>query len=1229
MKEEESPEENAHARSDRDAVEAALAPPSDRPHLTVLDAAKRVRDAKEPLSVVGAVGAGAALLAHALLVSGEERVLYVAADADAAQRAANDLRALARGLPIPGTLGQGVEPSHPLLLLAPENSPYAEVHVDRRIAHGRAATLFQLASGRPWRALVVSAQALLRRAAPPQAMARGGLEIVAEGELDVETAAHRLVAAGYLRVPVVEDPASFAVRGGILDVWPAGSELPVRVELYGDMVVTLRTFNPDDQRTLSTLPRIVVPPAREAIIDRETESRARGLLRDLCDKCDYPSSKARSLIDDVSLGRAFFGADGYLPAFYELCSIDAYLGKGAAVVIDDPASVIRELESELERARAGEASRRGNPHFSVSALYVEPDEIVAELLERKTVLAHRTGVSGGERDSVLARLEQAPVDAPTLALSDHADLARAVKLARTGHGKKQALEPLLERIAVWREHGLRVVLAARTATQADRVASLLEHRGVSVVKLGGTPADVSSEDEPVSERLDTKAVSDVAVDVITTPLARGVLAPMEGFVLVTEEEIFGPRAHRPPTPKKRSSRAMLEDLRALDPGDYVVHVEHGIGKYLGLERKLVGGVGVDLLVVEYTGGDKLFLPVYRLNQIQKYSGGDGAPKLDRLGGQTFAKTKAKVERRVRQMADELLKLYAERNNAKKSPLGPPSDDYAAFEASFPFEETRDQSAAIGEVLKELQAERVMDRLICGDVGFGKTEVALRATFLNALAGRQVALLCPTTVLAQQHYQTLLNRFQDWPVTVRAMSRFQSKAEQTETLKGLKEGKVDVVVGTHRLLSKDIHYKNLGLLVVDEEQRFGVTHKERIKQIRQTVDVLTLSATPIPRTLQLAVGGLRDMSIITTPPVDRRAVRTITSQFDPELVRQAVERELERGGQVFYVYNRVEGIYERAERIKALVPNARVAVGHGQMSETALEHTMLDFVQGEFDVLCATAIIESGLDIPRANTIIIDRADLFGLAQLYQLRGRVGRASERAYCYLLVPPPSQMTDEARARIEALERHTELGSGFHIAALDMELRGAGDLLGAEQSGFAATVGFELFCQMLEEATHELRGEPVLHPVDPELSFDVEALLPEAYVAEVGVRLSLYKRLASASDESEIDELATEMEDRFGSPPPEARRLIELMRLKVELRRLFVLGCEATGKSVTLHLREDTPLDPQKIGALLAQKKSPYKITPDGRLTRRVIEGEPVADSLALASKMLSELSSCLKD
>jgi transcription-repair coupling factor (superfamily II helicase) len=1174
-----------------DDVDATLASLSGRDFVTLSQAARLAVGQPGIRAVAGAEGAGPALLARALLAAGATHVLYVTADMEAALRAADDIEGLGEIGVTPGAEDE----VPPLLIPVSETSPYAEVHGDRRISMQRAAALFTIARGLPWRTAVLSASSLLRRVPPAAPFAEAGLELAPETELDVERTARRLADAGYLRAPVVEDPGSFAVRGGVFDVWPANADAPVRAELYGDLVVSLKRFDPETQRTSEAVSRAVLPPSREAVQSEARETRVRATLRELCDRADYPSSKARALIDDLALGRSFFGADGYLPAFFELVSLFEYLPAGTAVLVEDPPSVVRALREELEQAHTAAAARRSAPHFPVDALYVQLDELARAFGALPVVTAHRVAIGAGESTDYFERLEAAPPGTPTLALRDHSDLVRAVKLARTSGGKHAAVEPLVERARAWTSHSLRAVAVARSATQADRIKLLLGHRGIEL-------------------------------EVLVSRLRRGCLAPLEGFVLVTEEEIFGPRAQRS-REKKRSPQATLSDLRALSPGDFVVHVEHGIGKYVGLEHREVGGVGLDLIAVEYANGDKLFLPVYRLNQIAKYSGGDVVPKLDRLGGQTFSRTKAKVAQRVRQMADELLRLYAERAAQQKPPVPDGGDDYAAFEASFPFEETRDQGAAIRDVLSDLRSTRVMDRLVCGDVGFGKTEVALRAAFLNALAGRQVALLCPTTVLAQQHFRTFAQRFADWPIVVKSLSRFQSRSEQLDTVKGLREGRVDVVVGTHRLLSKDVHYKNLGLLIVDEEQRFGVAHKERIKQLRTSIDVLTLSATPIPRTLQLAVGGLRDLSLIATPPVDRRAIRTITSQFDPVLIRGAIEQELARGGQVFYVYNRVDGLYERAERLRALIPGLRVAAAHGQLSEEALERTMLEFIEGEHDVLVATAIIENGLDIPRANTIVIDRADMLGLSQLYQLRGRVGRSRERAYCYLLVPPPSQMTDESRSRIEALERFTELGSGFHVATFDMELRGAGDLLGGDQSGFVASVGFELFCRMLEEATHELRGETVVHEVEPELSFDVEALLPESYVADVGVRLSLYKRFASAVDEAEVDDLGLELENRFGSAPIEARRFVELMRLKVELRRLRVLGCEASATSASLHLRDDTPLDPLKVRELVARKHSPYRLSPEGRLTRRLRDNEAAADGLVLAARLLEELAPCV--
>jgi transcription-repair coupling factor (superfamily II helicase) len=1278
-----------------DPIGDPLAVPDDRPVVAIGELLTRLRKGTPRLDLVGARGASLSLLVARLARSTGRPVVLVTAEAERARSLVADLEFFCRERAADELAPRAARPSDDdddaaeiapedaedaglgevLLLTAAESSPYAEIAPDRRASLARLSTLAHLARAsrdgatspaqvrraRPWKALVVTAASLVRRVVPRAVIEARTERVAAEEELDRDALVARLAEAGYLRVPVVEDPGSFAVRGAILDVWAPSSQMPVRIELYGDLVLSIKRFDPDRQRTRGVLSEVHLPPAREAILDEAAVERARRRVSELCDAVDMPTSKARALAEDVAQGRAFFGAEGFLPAYFAQASaadagspldpLDRYLPEDALFVLDDPAEIARALRDELARAEADAAARAGAPAFAPRAHYVDEAHVAARLARATVVAAHRIAIEPGGADAEsepLRAFERAPEDTETLAARDHQDLAIAIKQARATRGKRGALDPLVRRLRRWREHGLRVVLTARAATQAERLAALL--RGHSAGDAGG------ARELPIRLRLpgvDAGLLDDAsfgrdAIEIVSGALAHGALMPAERLVLVTEEEIFGGRAKRRVARSgtaKDAARAFVDDLRSLSVGDLVVHVEHGIGKYLGLEhRDLLGPATVDadgklhqpktrvdLLVVEYGGGDRLYLPVYRLNQLQKYSGGEGAApaKLDKLGGSTFAKSKQRVAKAVRQMADELLRLYAERQATEGDPLPAPDDEYREFEATFPFEETPDQAKAIADVLEDVQKLRPMDRLVCGDVGFGKTEVAIRAAFRAATAGKQVAVLCPTTVLAQQHFHTFEQRLAGYAIVVASMSRFQDAAEQRETLKRLKEGKIDVVIGTHRLLSKDVHFKDLGLLVVDEEQRFGVTHKERIKQLKTKVHVLTLTATPIPRTLQMAISGMRDLSLITTPPVDRRAIRTVVTRFDDAVVREAIQRELSRGGQVFYVHNRVAsqdggGIYERAAKVQQLVPSARIAVAHGQMGEHALEQAMTDFVEGRYDVLCATAIIESGLDIPRANTIIVDRADLFGLGQLYQLRGRVGRSKERAYCYLIVPPQAAMSDEARARIEALEKHTELGAGFKIASLDLEIRGAGDLLGAEQSGNVAQVGFELFCQMLDEAVRELQGDAAahVHEVDPELSFDVEAYLPDDYVSDVGVRLGLYKRFAQAIDEEQVADLAAEMEDRFGPPPTEASRFVRVMQLKCELRGLRALGCEATRDRVTLHLRSDTPLDPQKLAVVVAKKHSPWKLTPDMRLTRRYDAGVH-ADGLESAEKLMGEL------
>jgi transcription-repair coupling factor (superfamily II helicase) len=1172
--------------------------------------------------------AAALLLARAS--STERPFVVVTPDLESARHVATDLSFFFGEVDAAAAEGDGSRSV--LVFPSSDTTPFADVAPDRRAAMERLGTLFHLANGLAFRCLVVPAASLARRVPPRAELARRSIVVRAEGELDRDKLVRTLSESGYLRVPVVEDPGTFAVRGGIIDVFPANARFPARIELDDWLVLSIKVFDPEDQRTLRTVNEITLHPAREAMMGPSEIAEARLKLRELCESIDLPTRATKALLDDLESGRLVLGIEGLLPAFYPtLESIFDCVPASARFAILDPASVASALHEELDAAEADRSAKvqAKAPVFPLDALYLDELALAASLTSRALAVVHRIATLGAPEEdaSPLAALETVREgEVLELGGEDHALLVATLAQQRAGRGKDDALSPLADRAREWLDGGMRVLVAARTRTQADRLASLL--RGYEL-KSAGTPA-------PFTPEL-LRARAPGAIEIVIGSVATGFAMATLGLVLVTEEEIFGTRAHRAKQRKKRagaSSKPFLEDLRQLERGDYVVHVDHGIGRYLGLEKKALGqsqlevlrGVAamqVEVLVVEYAGGDRLFLPVTRLHQIQKYAGAEGqAPKIDRLGGQTFSKTKAKVRKQVQELADELLRLYAQRASTKRPALPPPDRSYAELEATFPFEETADQQKAIEEVLGDLEGEQPMDRIVCGDVGFGKTEVAIRAAFRVAMSGRQVAVLCPTTVLAQQHLSTFTARMRHYPLRIEGLSRFVDSKKEAETLAGMKEGKVDIVVGTHRLLSKDVHFKDLGLLVVDEEQRFGVTHKERVKKLRTEVDVLTLTATPIPRTLQLAVGGLRDLSLIATPPTDRRAVRTFVTRWDDHLLKEALARELARGGQAFFVYNRIEGLYERAAKLQALLPNARFAVAHGQMGEGALETTMSDFVAGKYDVLCATAIIESGLDIPRANTILIDRADSFGLAQLYQLRGRVGRSRERAYCYLITPPASALTDEARARIEALERFSELGAGFQVASLDMELRGAGDVLGAEQSGTVASVGFDLFLRMLEEAVAELRGQPLVRDVETELTLETPLYLPETYVDDVGLRLSFYKRFASAGDESDVAEIAAELEDRFGPPPPEAMTYVRAMRLRAPLRAYRALGCEATRERVTLHLREDTPLDPAKVMAKVAMKNSPWKLSPDMKLTRR-FPAELAGDSLDRVEQLLREL------
>ncbi|MGB5365633.1 MAG: transcription-repair coupling factor, partial [Polyangiales bacterium] len=999
-------------------------------------------------------------IAEAASAHPERRFVVIAADLEEAYRHESNLRFL-----LPG------ENADVLLFTAADTSALLDVVPDRRAEMQRMAILAQLAEEQPWRVLIVPAPALVRRVPPVDHVKSGLLSIEIAQRLERDDLVRRLSELGYLRVPLVEDRGTFSARGALIDVFGPDAALPFRIELDDDLVSRIRRFNPDDQKTVDEIDSLQLAASREVPDTPVGIARAKTAVRELCDEMNMPTLQARELVAELDRGSGALTSNALLPAYFDrLDTLFDYLPKDLRLVLSDPLAIASSVRVEQQQAKDEYAARRDRPTFDLSAYYMNEDELTQRLLGYPAMVSHRLAVHGAAGDDegpIIAAFAQPGNALIRVSASDQQPLIAELR-ARKGHGDR-GLQPLADQLREWTEQGVRVSLVGRTQHQADRLVDLLKSYGV--------PARI----------LDEMTLGE---------LRDGFVLWSEGIAYVTEEEIFGSRVRqrRSQRQTRRQQRRFLEDLRELSPGDFVVHVDHGVGKYLGLQHKELSLTAMDrlhgrtaqtveVMVVEYAGGDKLFVPVTRLGVIQKFKGGEGhQPKLDRLGGTTFGTKKGRVHKAVQQMAEELLKLYAERTAVRREPFEPTGTAYAEFEATFPFEETRDQEKAIEDVMADLEEPQPTDRLVCGDVGFGKTEVALRAAFRVAMSGRQVAVLCPTTVLAQQHYRTFSSRLDGYPLRVEVLSRFVSRSKQLEVLTGLKDGTVDVVVGTHRVLSKDVHFATLGLLVVDEEQRFGVTHKERIKKLRTNIDVITLSATPIPRTLQLAVGGMRNLSLITTAPQDRRSVRTFVCRWDDHLIKEAIERELSRGGQVFFVYNRIEGLYERAQRLQDLLPNARIAIAHGQMKPALLDRTMTDFVEGAYDVLCSTAIVESGLDIPRANTVLVDRADTLGLAQVYQLRGRVGRSDQRAYCYLITPPPNQMSEESRIRMEALERFSGLGAGLRVATLDMELRGAGNLLGSEQSGNASLVGFDMFVQMLNEAVLELKGEPLQQEIDP---------------------------------------------------------------------------------------------------------------------------------------------------
>ena len=1100
---------------------------------------ERALEAAAPVRVAGLRGSGPALCLARLLARRPRAALVVAATAAEAEAFAADLRFLLGDEAAATPLARRVH-----YLPGWEVPPFEPLSPPRETVAARAEGLYHLVhTTAP--VVVTTAEAWGLRCLPRAELAAAVTYVVAGETVTPDALVARLVEWGYHRVPLVQDPGDLALRGGILDVFPVGYGEPARLEFMGDAIESMRAFDPTSQRSLGAVDELLLLPLAEFGRARLGPESARA-IDERAAELGLARRERRDLVEAVRTGLVLPGTEFLLPYFYaDLGRMADYLPPDTVLWLQAPAEVEAAAEAgwvQVE-AHATDAAREGRFHPPPERLYLPP-------------AAWREGLAG--RPRVEAEAIDVLDDAALVATSYSTDgLALRDPAARDG-----PLAAVAAELAGWQRQGARLVVVATGAAQRERIRELL----------AGHDVDAVPSAEPFPQSVATPGRKPLA---LVGGLTRGVWLPADALALVTEAEIFGERRQI-----RRGRRArpadFLSTLAELKPDDYVVHVDHGIGVYRGLRHMQVADTEGDYLHLEYAGGDRLYVPVDRINLVQRYLSADGAaPPLDKLGGGSWERVKAKTRESILAMARELLEVYAAREAHGRPAYGTADGLYRDFAARFPFEETPDQQRAIDDVLADLARDKPMDRLVCGDVGFGKTEVAMRAAFLAVLEGKQVAVLVPTTVLAQQHLETFQARLEGYPATVDVLSRFQSPAENRRTIERLRTGRLDIVIGTHRLLQKDVAFQRLGLLIVDEEHRFGVRHKERIRQLRATVDVLTLTATPIPRTLNMALSGIRDLSVIETPPLDRLAIRTYVTRYDEAVVRDAILRELARGGQVFLVHNRVENIDAVARRLSELVPEATIAIAHGQMEEGALERTMLAFMHGQTKVLVTSAIIESGLDIPTANTIIINRADTFGLAQLYKLRGRVGRSHQRAYAYLLIPGEHLITPDAQKRLRVLQELDDLGGGFRLAAHDLEIRGGGNLLGKQQSGHITAVGLELYTTMMEQAVRELRGEPAEAEVEPEIQLGIPAFIPDRYIPDVSQRLVFYKRLAAIRGVPDLDEITAELVDRYGPVPPLVDTLMRLMELRRWLKDLRIVAARRRGERIVLEFAAATPV------------------------------------------------------
>jgi transcription-repair coupling factor (superfamily II helicase) len=1052
-------------------------------------------------------------------------------------------------------------------------------------------------SSNPTYIVVVPIRSVITKVLPKEHLSKLKIEIVRGNEIEIDSIVNFLIMSGYTYQDVVKNPGDYSIRGGILDFYGPSKLSPVRLEFFGNVVESIRTFEPETQRSINEIRTIEVLPASELVLTEENKKRGISWIRETGAKVDTPVPRVRKMIEEIEGFRVPPGLGAQAPAFYgEMNTLFDYLPNDALIFIEEPDGVFSEAFEfhNLSLNNYNRSIEKKDPSLPVDNLFISPDEIKNHFTE--TGIIKLNPIVTEETDKTIR------VD-----IVDHSSLRSKIKGIKKGDA---LLAPLAKKITHETNEGNRVAIVCLTKNQGKRLSDLLNNHNVEMVLHDLT--------------FNAWLRGHVKGAILVGGLSNGFEDPSQGLVVITEEEIFGAKVKiRKAKPSGLGETITQSD--PLSPGDYVVHNRFGVGKYIGLLNLKVMDVTGDFLHIEYEDDDKLYIPVDKISLLHRYRGGNSdLLKLDKLGSGVWEKSKAKVKTKIMEMAKELAALYAKRKANPGYSFTSPENDFAAFEAEFAFEETPDQLKATEELIADLISPTPMDRLISGDVGYGKTEVAMRAAFIAVMEGKQVSVIVPTTILAEQHYLTFKERFSNYPVNVKMLSRFLTKNQQGEVISGLKDGTVDIVIGTHRLLSKDISFLDLGLLIVDEEHRFGVTHKEKIIKIKTQLDVLAMTATPIPRTLSMSLMGIRDISVINTPPLNRLSIKTYVLEFDPDVIKEAVLREINRGGQIFFVHNRVKSIPAMHGYLEELLPEVKIGVAHGQMNENELEKVMLDFINKRIDLLLSSAIIESGIDIPSANTMIINRADMFGLAQLYQIRGRVGRSSVRAYTYLLVPGTKGLTQNAEKRLKVISEFTELGSGMKIAMHDLEIRGAGNLLGKDQSGHINAVGFEMYNQMVKEAITSIKGEAPTIEFDPEITIPISTFIPDSYIPDSTVRLSLYRKLINAKDETRLKEITDEIKDRFGKPPQEVANLIDLTEIRFLARKAGIISVKYQGGCISTTFHKKTLVDTGEIVALVNREPERYGVSPDGalKITPTTVEIEGLLNSLKILLQNLAQ-------